>query len=140
MDYLEDNKIKDFVKNAIIEKLELHKENTFYACDLGYMLFEEDNISGTYHYSTTAAKKWIIKYFEDLDEIVEEISFNFDEDFCKKLIVDIFHNPERFAVVIILEVANYILSQCKTIEEKWDNEITLDDEIIKKLKKELKEV
>lgn len=140
MDYLEDNKIKDFVKNAITEKLELYNGNNYYACDLGYMLFEEENINGTYHYSTVAAKKWIIKYFEYLDEIVGEIAFNFDEDFCKKLIVDIFHNPERFAVVIILEVASYMLSQCKTIEEKWDDEIILNDEMIKKLKKELKEV
>lgn len=140
MEYLENNKIKEFVKGLIIDKLDLYKDQKHYACDLAYTLFEEENVNGTYHFSTYKAKKWIEEHFDDLGEIVEEISSNFDEEFIKKFIVDIFDNPERFVVVIILEVANYLLSQCKTINEKWDDEIILNDEIIKKIEKELEEV
>lgn len=140
MDYLENNKVKDFVKDLIIDKLDLYKNTEHYACDLAYALFEEENVNGTYHFSTYKATQWIKNNFDDLGEIVEEISSNFGDEFSKKLIVDIFQHPEGFVVVIILEVASYLLSQCKTIEDKWNDEIILDDKTIEKITKEVKEL
>lgn len=142
MDYLEDNKFKDFVKDAIIDKLEGMKGwgEQHYCCDLAYALFESENVNGAYYCSTWQAKQTIKKYFDDLGEVVEEITSEFDKDFVTRFTTDIFDNPDRFLVVCVLEVAIYLLSQCKTVEENWGDEITLNDEMIKKLKKELKEV
>ena len=44
-------------------------------------------------------------------------------------------------VDIVLEVADYILYECKTIKDLWDKgEITLTDEIIDKIISEIEKV
>lgn len=132
--YLENNKIKDFVKSEIVRKLEDFEnyicDDYVYACDLAYELFENENIDGSFFYDTIQAKKWLSEHFDDLSEIIEELQFQFDEDFCNKILLDFFKNPDCFIVVVVLEVANYLLGQCKYINENWDNKITLTNDII----------
>lgn len=127
--YLENNTIKDFVKSEIICKLE-DFENSIYVCDLASELFENENIDGSFFYDTVKAKKWISEHFDDLSEIIEELQLQFDEDFCNKIMLDFFNNPDCFIVVIVLEVASYLLGQCKYINENWNDKITLTDDVI----------
>lgn len=142
MNYLENNPIKEFVKEEIIEKLEDLKgyEESHYMCDLGYTLFESENVSGAYFSDSNTAKKWVNKNFEYIGEIAEEIKFQFDFDYANKILLDVFDNPDRFVVVIVLEVASYLISRCSTADKYWNEEITLTDEIINRLIEELKKL
>lgn len=139
MSYLENNPIKDFVADAIIEKLDCLKgyNETHYPCDLAYELFEGENVDGVYFYNNYKAKQWINKNFEYIGEIAEEFKNNFDSDYANKILLDVFDNPDRFVVCIVLEVANYLISRCETVDKYWNEEITLTVEIIDKLIKEI---
>lgn len=138
MEYLENNKIKDFVKNIVIEELYNYEDNSFYGCDLGYGLLEGYNIDGVYFYNNYDAINFIKEHFDDFGEIVEELKFQYGGDI--NVIPNVFEYPDRFCVVCFLEVASYILSKCKFVNDNWDNEIKITDEVIKIIENELKEV
>lgn len=139
MEYLFYNEIKDFVIDILLDKLDNLKGENYksYACDLAYDLFEGENTDGVYFYNNYEATEFIKKHFGDLGEIIEELNFQFDKEFVNKLVIDIFDNPDRFCVVIFMEVASYLLSQCKIIDELWNEEIILTNDKINKIKKEL---
>lgn len=134
MEYLENNKIKNEVIEKLIEELENYKDTEVYACDLAYTLFESYNYDATITYSTYDAINWIKNNFDDLGEIVEEIQANGLE------VPNVFDRPELFMVVIYLEVASYLMGQCKFIDEHWNDTIILNDENIKIIEKQLKEL
>ncbi len=140
MNYLENNPIKNFVKGEIIERLEDLKgyEESHYICDLGYTLFESENVNGAYFCSNYTAKKWVNKNFEHIREIAEEIKFQFGADYANKVLLDVFNDSDRFIVVIVLEVASYLISRCETADKYWNDEITLTDEILNNLIEEIK--
>lgn len=142
MNYLENNPIKEFVKEEIIKKLEDLKgyEGSHYMCDLGYTLFESENVSGAYFSNSSIAKEWVNENFKYIGEIAEEIKFQFDSDYANKILLDVFYNSDRFIVVIVLEVASYLISRCSTADKYWNEEITLTDEIINRLIEELKKL
>lgn len=131
MKYLEKNKIKNEIIESLIDKLYEYEDTKEYACELSYILFEHYNVDCTITYNTREASEWIKNNFNDLGEIVEEIKFQGLE------IPNVFDEPEKFQVVIYLEVANYILNQCKFIEDNWDDEIELNKENIEIIKKQL---
>ena len=137
--YLENNNIKDFVIDILFDKLDNLKDEKYqsYSCDLAYNLFEGENADGVYFYNNYKATEFIKKHFEDLGEIIEELNFQFDKEFVNKLVIDIFDNPDRFCVVVFMEVASYLLGQCEIIEELWNEEIILTNDKIDKIKKEL---
>lgn len=136
MAYLENNEIKDFVKNIVIEELYNYKDISFYGCDLGYGLLEGYNIDGVYFYNNNEAIDFISKHFRDFGEIVEEIKFQLGRD----NIPNVFEYPDRFCVVCFLEVAGYILGQCKYVEDNWNNSFEITEEVIKTIESELKGV
>lgn len=140
MNYLENNPIKNFVKGEIIERLEDMKEyeESHYLCDLGYTLFESENVNGAYFCSNYIAKKWVNKNFEHIREIAEEIKFQFGADYANKVLLDVFNDSDRFIVVIVLEVASYLISRCETADKYWNDEITLTDDILNNLIEEIK--
>ena len=142
MNYLKNNPIKEFVKGEIIERLadlKGYKENQ-YICDLGYTLFESENVNGAYFCNNYTAKKWVNKNFEHIGEIAEEIKFQFDAEYANKILLDVFDNPDRLIVVIVLEVSSYLISRCQTAEKHWNKNITLTDKILDNLIKEIKEL
>ena len=134
MKYLENNKIKNEVIDKLIEEMENYKDTKVYACDLAYTLFEGYNIDGSITYNTYEAKKWIKNNFDDLGEIVEEIQANDLE------VPNVFDRPEAFMVVIYLEVASYLMAQCKFIDEHWNDTIILNDVNISTITKQLKDM
>lgn len=136
MKYLENNKIKNDVIDELIEQLYNYENQTYLGCDLGYQLFESYNIDGSVTYSTYRAKEWIKEHFNDLGEIVEELKFQLGSEF----IPNIFDEPEKFMVVIYLEVANYLMAQCEFIDTNWNNTIDLTTKNIEIIKKQLEEL
>lgn len=125
--------MKKEILNDLIEKLYEYEGQKIYACDLAYTLFESYNIDGSVTYSTYNAKEWIKKYFNELGEAVEAIKYNLGSE----LIPNIFDEPEKFMVVIYLEVGASLLSQCKFIDDNWNNEIELTNKNIEIIKEQL---
>ena len=127
---------KDIIER-IIDRLYDYEDEKIYACDLAYKLFESENIDGTFTYSSYNAKNWIKENFDDIGEVWENLTFEFSGDFLKDY--NLFDNPEKFMVLIILESASYILGQCEFLDNNWNDEITLNKENIEIIEKQLKE-
>lgn len=127
----------DIIKR-IIGKLYDYEDTTEYGCDLAYTLFEGENIDGSFTYNAHEAKEWIKDNYDDISEVYEELIANFGTDYLKDF--NMFDNPEKFMVLIILEAANYILGRCPLIEEFWNDQLTLTKENIKTLEKQLNDL
>lgn len=130
--------LKHDVITRIIDKLYDYEGRKVYSCDLGYTIFEGENVDGSFTYNSYEAKEWIKNNFDDIGEVWEELTFQFGGDFMKDY--NLFDNPEKFMVLIILESASYLLSRCKLIDDNWNNEITLTKKNIKTLVNQLKEL
>lgn len=125
--------LKEFMVEAITEKLEEMEGIEVYGCDLGYQLFEEANVNGSYTCDAFEAQKWIREHFEELGEVVEDIKFNLGEN----SICNPFLEPEKFMVIVILELSSTLIGQCQTVENNWNNTMELTAETIKQIIKEL---
>lgn len=136
MEYLEDNYIKDFVKDIIIDKLEEYEGVTCYACDLSNTLFEGYFADGVYFYNNKRAIDFITDNFFDFGEIVTELRYQLGSE----NVPNVFDNPDLFCVVCFHEVASYILGRCEYINLEWNNEIILTKDVIEIIKKEVMEV
>ena len=135
MKYLEENTIKNEIIEDLKGKLYDYEGLSCYSCDLAYTLFEAYNYDGTITYSTNESIKWIKQNFENLGEIIEEIKLSIGVE----NIPNVFEEPEKFQVIIYLEVASYLMSQCQLINDKWNDKITLDKKTIEIIKKQLEE-
>lgn len=60
------NNLKSDIIERIIDKLDEYKDCEMYGCDLGYTLFERENVDRTFTYSTQRAKEWIKDFFDDI--------------------------------------------------------------------------
>lgn len=126
--------IKEFVADVLMDKLDEYEGNSSYGCDLAYYLLQQYNADGSYTYSTYEAKKWVHEYFDELADIVNDMT---EEDLAP---CNVFDNPEAFQVQIMLYVAGELLGQCDTVMAFWNEEQELTEEIIAKIKEELNEI
>ena len=141
MEYLKNNEIKNIMIDDIMDKLEDYKDTEIYACDIAYTLYEAENADGCiFSYYTRDNEEFIKKYWDDLPEILEELRWNFDCEYFSKILIDMFDNPCKFVLIVCLEVANYILGQCKLLEDNWNDKIILTRKNINILKKQLEEM
>lgn len=125
------NKLELYVKDLLLDELENQYGMTQYGCDIAYQLLESYNIDGTITYSTYKAKEWLKEYFDDLGEVVEEYHFTTGK------LLNPFENAEQFMVIIVMEVAQGLLSRTDFINDNWNDEITLDKKTIKTITSEL---
>lgn len=132
--------MKKYIIDSLIEKLEYLKDENrrFYGCDLSYELWESENIDGTITYNSYQAKEFIKKYYDDIGEVWEELNFNFDQDYLSKF--NMFDNPEKFMLLVVMEVSSYLLGKCQLIDKYWNDETILTNYKIEKLIKQLKEI
>lgn len=123
--------IKDFMVDVLKDKLDEYKGTSSCGGDLDFYLLQQYNVDGSYTYNTCEAKQWVQEHFDELGEIVKEMT---EEGLPP---CNVFENPEVFQVQIMLFVASDLLGQCKTVDECWNDEIILDKDIIDRIKKEL---
>ena len=97
-------KLEKFVKEEIEIRLKDLVGNNVYLEELGYGLFENENINGTYSYNRYDSIQWIKDYFEELDEVVEEY-----EDEFGYSVPNPFSEPEKFQLIIILYISNKLV-------------------------------
>ena len=131
MTYLEEQEfIKEF-KQDLIERLDYYRDCTVYACDLGYYLFQSENVDGTVLYSTYHTKEFIKKHFDLFGCLIEYFKDNLD------MTLNPFTTPEKAHVCLCLELSYIIIRKLPYIEKNYDDEIILDKKTIKKLTKEI---
>jgi len=128
--------LKNFVIDAMIVELNEMEDREIYGADLGYEIFSEANCNGSYTCSVNEAENFIREYFSEIGEVVEDIKFNLGAE----LIPNCFLQPEKFQVVIMLEMSNCLCGQCAFVNINWNNEFTLTKEVIEKITKELEEM
>ena len=138
MKYLENSSVKEYVINQLLDKLDDYEDTECYGCDLGYTLYEGENADGVIFYSTYESKEWIKEYWDDLDEIIEELNFQFGTEYMSKF--NPISEPDKFVLIVVIEVASYLIGQCKTVDKNWNNRFKLTKTNINKIKKELKEM
>ena len=126
--------IKEFVADVLMDKLDEYEGTSSCGGELDFYLLQQYNVDGSYTYSTYEAKQWIQEHFDELGEIVEEMT---EEGLAP---YNVFDNPEAFQVQIMLYVASQLLGQCETVTEVWNDEFILEADIIEKIKNELDEI
>lgn len=130
-----DNNIMNFMIDVLEDKLDNFEGTLMYGADMGYGLLEEENGNDTYTFSADEAMEWIKKYFDDIREVVSSIEFNLGAE----NVPNAFLEPETFMVNCMLEVSSVLCSNCKFIDDNWNNEIELSEENIKIIKSQLEE-
>ena len=128
--------LKNFVIDAMIDRLNEMGDREIYGADIGYEIFDEANCNGSYTCSTIEAENFICKYFSEIGEVVEDIKSNLGAEF----IPNCFLQSEKFQVVIMLEMSNSLCGQCEFVNSNWNNEIELTEENIKLIISQLEEL
>ena len=124
------NDLEKWVLGEIKDKLEDYKDQELNACDLALILFESENVNGSYDCNQWDAIGWIKEYF---DELGDEVKLYKEE--CGEML-NPFDDPEKFQVIITTNVADRLCSSNSYITEHWDETITLDGETIKAINKD----
>ena len=119
------------LKSKIIERLNDYKNTKIYGSDLAYTLFEGENASGSVLCNTYETKEFIKENFDLFGQLVEYAKDNMG------ITLNPFNEPERAHVWLLLEAAQSLLSQCKTVDKFWNDEKEIDDELISSITEEL---
>lgn len=123
----------DFCKGFILDKIEDYEGSDVYGSDLGIALTEGINVDGTFTYSTEKAKKYLQDWWADAAEYSEYEEMNFGKR------SNPFENVEAFIVRMVIEGVITILSRCKFVYDKWNDEFELTSEFISTIKEEVEE-
>ena len=126
--------IKEFVADVLMDKLDEYEGTSSYGADLAFHLLERYNVDGSYTYSTYEAKQWVQEHFDGLADIVNDMT---EEGIPP---CNVFKNVEGFMVCVMLYIAGELLGQCDTVNEFWNEEQELTEEIVGKIKEELNEI
>ena len=119
------------LKNTIIERLNDYKCSDVYGCDLAYTLFERENKNGSVLCNKCLTKEFIKNHFDLFADISEYYKDNFGES------LDIFAEPEKAHVILLLESAQMVLSNLNTVNEFWNDSKELTEELINAIVEEL---
>ena len=119
------------LRNTIIERLNDYKGSDVYGSDLAYTLFEGENANGSVFCNTYKTKEFIKNHFDLFAEFSEYYKDNSGES------LDIFAEPEKAHVILLLEAAQMVLSNLDTINEFWNDSKELTEELINAIVEEL---
>ena len=127
------NELYSEVADYLGAKLDQNTGRSVCGSDLAFTLLECENIDGSITYSTYKAKEWIKKHFDELGEVVERMQ----EEWEYNAGADIFDNPEKFMVSVYLWVASEICGTLETVNEFWNDEKELTEDLNEKILDEL---
>ena len=119
------------LRNTIIERLNDYKGSDVYGSELAYTLFEGENANGSVLCNTYETKEFIKNNFDLFADFSEYYKDNFGES------LDIFAEPEKAHVILLLEAAQMVLSNLDTINEFWNESKELTEELINSIVEEL---
>lgn len=128
-------KLEKWVLAEMLEKLPEWEGTTIYISDIGYKLFETEDIDGSYTYSTYRAIEWIKEMdWDDFNDVVNEYEGSWS------VFANPIEEPEKFQVQIIITVADSLSNSSRFVSEHWDDVITLTPEVISTINAEWTEV
>ena len=113
--------VKDFIKNTLPE----YEGCTVCACDLGWNITESINADGTATYNRHEAMEYLKEWWWDVADAYEYQKFNYGE-----VLHNPFENPEAFMVCMIIDAVNTALARCDVINDAWNDEVELTEEVI----------
>ena len=119
------------LRNTIIERLNDYKNAEVYGSGLAYTLFEGENANGSVLCNTYLTKEFIKNHFDLFADFSEYYKDNFGES------LDIFAEPEKAHVILLLEAAQVVLSNLNTVNEFWNDSKELTEELINAIIEEL---
>lgn len=125
----------EYVKDFIVDNLPEYEGKEVYACDLAYTITEGINADGSATYSRQKAVDYIKEWSDEAAEVYQYQVENYGQASQNP-----FENPEAWMVCMIIEGVNAVLSQCTVIDDNWNNEIELTEEIIKTILEHVQEV
>lgn len=125
----------EYVKDFIVDNLPEYEGKKVYACDLAYTITEGINADGSATYSRQKAVDYIKEWFDEAAEVYRYQVENYGQASQNP-----FENPEAWMVCMIIEGVSAVFSQCTVIDDNWNNEIELTEEIIKTILEEVQEV
>lgn len=122
----------DYCKDFITNRLDDFEGSTHYVCDFASEITMSINVDGTATYSTSKAKEYLREWWDDCADYFQYEKDNFGE---------VLHNPfeclEAFHVCMIIQGVSSLLSQCSIIDEHWNDEIEITQEVIDSILKEI---
>ena len=124
------NNLEKWVLGEIKEKLQDYKDTELNACDFALILFESENVNGSYDCNRWIAEGWIREYFDELGDEVKLYREEYGE------MLNPFDSPEKFQVLITTSIADRLCSNNSYITKHWDETITLDGETIEAINKD----
>ena len=125
----------EYVKDFIVDNLPEYEGKEVYACDLAYTITEGINADGSATYSRQKAVDYIKEWFDEAAEVYQYQVENYGQASQNP-----FENPKAWMVCMIIEGVSAVFSQCTVIDDNWNNEIELTEEIIKTILEEVQEV
>lgn len=119
------NNLETFVAGTLIEKLESYEGQESIGSSLASLLFEEFIQQSSYFCNKDESILWIKENFTEIGYVVDEI-LTIDSEFLADN--NPFASPEAFMVQIMVYVADYLLYDCKEIEDLYNSKIILTHE------------
>ena len=128
------NVMEKEVCEYIVDKLHDFEGCTEYACDLAFTLLEDESRNRFITPYEKESRKWELSHFWDIETKLKE---TWDPEISGYIQKKFWDDPNGFMVCIYIETARDLLSQCKTIDENWNEKIELDEDTIQQIIKEL---
>lgn len=122
----------DYCKEFIKDRLQDFEGSTHYACDFASEITMAINVDGSATYSTYKAKEYLREWWDDCADYFQYEKDNFGENLHNP-----FERPEAFHVCMIIQGVSSLLSQCSIIDESWNNNIEITQEVIDSILEEI---
>lgn len=122
---------EQYCKSYIEDNLSQYIGGQFFAGELGWEITQGPNADGTLTYSTAIAKEYLREWWNDA---ADYFNYSVSEYGTPP---NVFENPERYMVCMVTSGVNILLSQCEFIQNNWNTEFILTEEVVNKIIKEL---
>lgn len=122
----------DYCKEFIKDRLQDFEGSTHYACDFASEITMAINVDGSATYSTYKAKEYLREWWDDCADY-----FQYEKDNFGEVLHNPFERPEAFHVCMIIQGVSSLLSQCSIIDESWNDNIEITQEVIDSILEEI---
>lgn len=124
---------EEYCKDFIVDNLDVYVGTDVYGCDLSSTLTEEINVNGSATFSRQKAMDYIKEWFDEVAEV-----YDYQVENYGRATQNPFGNPEAWMVCMIIEGCSSLLSQCKCVDNIWNDEVELTEELAEQIKEEIK--
>ena len=125
------------IKNKVVEELNDRIGQTYYLCDLGMILSEDENANGSWYCSTFKAKEEVKNNFEFCGSFVEFYHSNIGDLLNPFDDVETFHC--KMMTFAIENAFQYALNKTE-YSDLWDDEFEITEEFVNEIEKAIEDI